>query len=162
MTKCIFQDWQANAGNSKGRTILVLFRIASFISNSNKTIRLIGLPFIACYKIFICWIFGIELPLKSQVGHSLRLFHGQGLVVHEEVSIGSGVTLRHCTTIGIKGNKNHDVLVPVIGDNVDIGANSIVIGNIVIGNNVTIGAGSVVTKSISPNTTVVGNPARAI
>lgn len=37
-----------------------------------------------------------------------------------------------------------------------------VIGNINIGNNVTIGAGSVVIKSIPDNCVVVGNPARIV
>lgn len=49
---------------------------------------------------------------------------------------------------------------PVIGNNVYIGANSSVIGNIHIGNNVIIGAGSVVTKDVPDNVVYVGNPAR--
>lgn len=51
---------------------------------------------------------------------------------------------------------------PTIGDNVTIGANAVIIGDIMIGNNVTIGAGAVVTKSIPDNCIVVGNPARVI
>jgi len=47
---------------------------------------------------------------------------------------------------------------PTLGDNVVVGAGAIVLGAIVIGNNSRIGAGSVVTKSIPPDTTVVGNP----
>ena len=44
----------------------------------------------------------------------------------------------------------------------DIGANCVVIGEIVIGKNVTIGAGSVVTKNIPDNAIVIGNPARIL
>lgn len=51
---------------------------------------------------------------------------------------------------------------PVIGDNVKICANAIVIGGITIGDNVTIGAGSVVTKSVPSDCVVAGNPARII
>lgn len=50
----------------------------------------------------------------------------------------------------------------VVGDNVMIGANSIILYNIQIGNNVIIAAGSVVTKDIPDNTIVGGNPARII
>ena len=51
---------------------------------------------------------------------------------------------------------------PIIGDNVYIAANATVIGGIHIGNNVIIGAGSVVVKDIPDNSVVVGNPARVI
>ena len=44
-------------------------------------------------------------------------------------------------------------------NNVTIGAGAFVLGNIVIGNNVKIGANSVVLKDVLPNRTVVGVPA---
>lgn len=50
----------------------------------------------------------------------------------------------------------------VIGNNVFIGAGSIVLNNVMIGNNVVIGAGSVVTKSVPDNSVCCGNPARVI
>ncbi|PQA77836.1 DapH/DapD/GlmU-related protein [Rhodoferax sp. TS-BS-61-7] len=49
-----------------------------------------------------------------------------------------------------------------IGDNVFIGANSIILKGVTIGENSVIGAGSVVTKSIPSNCVVAGNPARVI
>jgi len=51
---------------------------------------------------------------------------------------------------------------PTIGDNVYVYSNAIVAGDIVIGNNVTIGAGSVVLKSVESNSVVAGNPAKRI
>lgn len=48
---------------------------------------------------------------------------------------------------------------PVIGNNVFIAANSVVIGDITIGDNVIIGAGSVVTKDLPGNGIYFGNPA---
>lgn len=49
-----------------------------------------------------------------------------------------------------------------IGDNVFIGAGSIILPNTVIGSNVVIGAGCVVAKDIPDNSVVVGNPCRII
>lgn len=49
-----------------------------------------------------------------------------------------------------------------IGNNVFIGASSIVLPGVTIGNNVVIGAGSVVTKDIPGNSVAVGNPAKVI
>jgi acetyltransferase-like isoleucine patch superfamily enzyme len=47
----------------------------------------------------------------------------------------------------------------IVGDRVRIGSNSTILP-VKIGNNVIIGAGSVVTKDIPDNVTVYGNPAR--
>lgn len=49
-----------------------------------------------------------------------------------------------------------------IGNNVFIGASTIILPGVKIGNNVVIGAGSVITKNVSDNTVVVGNPAIVI
>ncbi len=49
-----------------------------------------------------------------------------------------------------------------IMDNVFIGCNSTILGNVKIGPNALIAAGSVVTKDVLPNTVVAGNPARVI
>ena len=50
----------------------------------------------------------------------------------------------------------------VIGNNVFIGMNSIILSGVTIGDNCVIGAGSVVTKDIPGNTVAVGNPAKVI
>lgn len=49
-----------------------------------------------------------------------------------------------------------------IGNNVMIGARSIIMPNVKIGNNVVIAAGSIVTKDIPDNSVVAGIPARII
>ena len=49
-----------------------------------------------------------------------------------------------------------------IGDNVFIGAGSIVLPGVTIGSNVIIGAGSIVTHDIPDNTVAVGSPARVV
>jgi len=49
-----------------------------------------------------------------------------------------------------------------IMDNVFIGCNTTILGNVRIGPNALIGAGSVVTKDVPENSVAVGNPARVI
>lgn len=49
-----------------------------------------------------------------------------------------------------------------VGNNVFVGAKSIILPNVTIGNNVIIGSGSVVTKNVPSNTVFAGNPAKMI
>lgn len=80
-------------------------------------------------------------------------------IIHAK-SIGKNFSFRQCTTIGNIRDGENDKL-PVIGDNVTLGAYVVIIGN-VNGNNVIIGAGTVVVKDIADNSFVVGNPVRKI
>lgn len=50
----------------------------------------------------------------------------------------------------------------VVGDNVYIGNNALILPGVKIGDNVVIGAGTVVTKSIPSNSVCVGNPGKVI
>ena len=52
--------------------------------------------------------------------------------------------------------------VPVIGDNVCMNANSIVIGGVKIGNNVLIAPGAFVNFDVPDNSMVIGNPGTII
>ena len=87
--------------------------------------------------------------------------HAWGTVLNCE-HIGKGCSFLQNTTFGNKLNKDGVYVRPWLGDNVDVGANVVVIGGVRIGNNVKIGAGSVVTKDIPDNCTVVGVPGRVV
>lgn len=156
----IFQDWTSNVGNIKARFVLVLFRAAKFVRTRPMPVVLILSPYLFFYRIFVEWLLAIELPWGVDLGPGAKIYHGFGLVVHANTKIGKNVILRHNTTIGLA--HTNIISVPIIGDNVDIGSNVVILGDISIGNNSIIGAGSVVTKSIPPNCIVVGNPARII
>ena len=50
----------------------------------------------------------------------------------------------------------------VVGNNVYIGVNALIMPGVTIGNNVVIAAGSIVTKSIEDNVVVAGIPAKIV
>ena len=63
----------------------------------------------------------------------------------------------------IQRNKGLEYAHPIaIGNNVWIGGNVSFMPGVTVGDNVVIGAGSVVTKNIPPNTVAVGSPCRVI
>ena len=159
-------DWRCNRKNVKGLLIVTFFRVTNIFAiqrERNKILWYFGLPVMIAYRIIVEWLLCVELPAKASVGPGLVIYHGQGLVVYAGVKIGKNVLLRHNTTIGNKIRHNGTLSgAPIIGDNVDVGCNSVIIGEISVGNDAVIGAGAVVTKNVPAGAVVAGNPARVI
>lgn len=104
---------------------------------------------------------GFVISYHSKIqGGAYVLSHPFSSIINAE-SIGKNFYICQLTTIGNKYQGRND-LIPVIGDNVSLGANVTIIGKVKIGNNVVIGAGSVVVKDIPSNCIVIGNPAKVI
>lgn len=155
----LFQDWKANRGNPKGRVVMLMFRWLQFV-NRYLLLKIIFIPYLVFYRFFIEWVLCIELPRKLTIGKGLILYHGQALVVNFKTIIGDNCVLRNSVTIGHKKLADGTMSAcPRIGNNVDIGANVCIIGDVTIGDNVIIGAGAVVVKDVPSNCVVVGNPA---
>ena len=101
-----------------------------------------------------CKIFG-----STKIKGGLVCFHPFATVINAE-SIGHNFLFRNGLTIGNKDDDNTQL--PVIGNNVMVGANAVIIGKITIGDNVIVGAGAVVVKDVPSNVVVAGNPSRII
>jgi serine O-acetyltransferase len=100
---------------------------------------------------FICefgrWLTGIEIHPGAKIGRRLVIDHGMGIVIGETAEIGNDCIIFHGVTLGgLKFDpvKRH----PTVGNNVLIGANSILLGPITIGDNCKIGAQAMITKSM--------------
>jgi len=118
-------------------------------------LNLIFLPVFYLSTVFI----GITIPRGCEIGPGLRIYHFGGIALNPLVIIGRNCTMRHGVTIG---NRQSDDDVPVLGDDVEIGAGAKILGKIRIGNNVSIGANAVVMIDVPDNHIAVGVPARAI
>jgi putative colanic acid biosynthesis acetyltransferase WcaB len=159
----LFSDWSANRGNLKGRLVLVCFRLAVACRRLPSPLWWLTVPYLIWYELTIIWGLGIELRYKAKVGPGLKLYHGHALVVNDGVVIGARCALRHCTTIGSKQLPDgSESACPVLGDDVNVGANAVILGPIKIGDRAVIGAGAVVVKDVPAGAVVGGNPARVI
>ncbi|MGU7763433.1 serine acetyltransferase [Enterobacter hormaechei] len=104
--------------------------------------------------------YGADISIEAHIGAGMKLNHYIGIVIRSECIIGKNANIRQNTTIGRKSSDGV-IGMTIIGDNVDIGAHSCIIGDINIGNNVTIGAMTFVNKDI-PDNTVVYNPVTSV
>ncbi len=119
----------------------------------------------------------IEAPFHCAYGFNLslgdRVYFNAGCTVLDTapVRIGSDTMLgpsvqiycaEHAKDPALRAD-GLEVAHPVtIGENVWIGGGAIILPGVSIGDRAIVGAGSVVTKSVAPDGTVVGNPARPI
>ena len=104
--------------------------------------------------------FGIQISYTTKIGYGFYIGHFGNIFVNSKTIIGNNVNISQGVTIGSENG------VPTIGDGVYIGPGAKVVGNIIIGNNVAIGANSVVfnkmnkPKNIPDNAIVIGIPAK--
>ena len=104
---------------------------------------------------------GIEIHPGARIGRRFFIDHGMGVVIGETAEIGDDVLLYQGVTLGGTGNetgKRH----PTLGNRVVVGTGAKILGNIKIGDNVRIGAGSVVVHPVPDHSTVVGIPGRVV
>jgi serine O-acetyltransferase len=168
MFKAISQDLQAIFDRDPAATsrVEVIFTYAGF--HALLAYRLAhrltshGVPFLPrAISQLARWITGIEIHPSAKIGRGFFIDHGMGVVIGETAEIGDHVTLFQGVTLGGTGKergKRH----PTLGNHVVVGAGAKILGGIKIGDNVKIGANSVVLKSVPPNSTVIGVPARII
>ena len=138
-----------------GLHALIFHRMAHYLFKKN----LVLLPrWISQLSRFLT---GIEIHPGATIGRGLFIDHGMGVVIGETSEVGDNVTIYQGVTLGGTGKekgKRH----PTIGNNVVIGTGAKVLGSIKVGDNVKIGAGSVVTKPVPNDSTVVGVPGKVV
>jgi len=104
---------------------------------------------------------GVDIHPGARLGKRLFIDHATGVVIGETAIVGDDVTMYQGVTLGGTGKqqgKRH----PTICNNVYIGNNANVLGNVTVGENSRVGAGSVVLTDVPPNSTVVGVPAHIV
>lgn len=138
-----------------GIKAVLLYRISHFFWK-------LGMPYVPRYLSEISrQLTGIEIHPGAVIGNEFFIDHGGSVVIGETSIIGNNVTIYQGVVLGgvsIEPVKRH----PTLGDNVVVGTGAKLLGPIVIGDNVRIGANSVVVEDVPSNSVVVGIPGKVV
>ena len=104
--------------------------------------------------------YGLEI-LSDNIGPGLYIGHAHNINVNPDTIIGKNCNLNKGCTLE-RENRGIREGAPVLGDNVWIGTNSIVVGNVHIGNDVLIAPNAYVNFDVPDHSIVLGNPGRII
>lgn len=145
---------------TQGFWALFQYRIA------NAVFRKIKLPVLRQILLLFCLLWqktieittGISIPASVSIGHSFYIGHFGGIILNSNAIIGNNCNISQGVTIGVSGIGERRG-VPVIGDNVYIGANAVVAGKITVNKNAVIGACSLVTSNVPSGGVMSGVPA---
>ncbi|MGN6752833.1 MAG: serine O-acetyltransferase [Intrasporangium sp.] len=102
---------------------------------------------------------GVEIHPAARIGRRFFIDHGMGVVIGETAEVGDDVMVYHGVTLGGRSMariKRH----PTVGNRVTIGAGARVLGPVDVGDDVQIGANSVVVKDIPSGAVATGIPAQ--
>ena len=102
--------------------------------------------------------FGIFIGPKAKIGQRFVIEHFGCIIIHGNTVIGDDCTIRQGVTIGNR-HMNTPLEAPVLGSRVHVGAGAKLLGNIQIGDDVDIGANAVVIKDVPTHHIAVGVPA---
>ena len=112
------------------------------------------------FRFLVFLLYNSDIPASVKIGEKTLFGHsGIGVVIHQKAIIGERCIIGQGITIG---GRSKNPTVPVIGDQVYIGAGARVLGPIRIGNNVIIAPNAVVLEDVKDNCVVGGIPARVL
>lgn len=164
-------DYRRFAGKKKLRMLFIwmtvsvisvlFYRIERFLFLSlgeriYRIVRLLWYPVLEIIKS----LSNIDINYSANIGPGILILHSSlGIVISGKATIGHNLTLVGGNVIGIENARSKKEKF-IIGNNVSLGANAVIIGPVRIGDNVKIGAQACVVKNAPSNCTLVGAPAR--
>lgn len=105
---------------------------------------------------------GADIHPAAQIGRRFTIDHGIGVVIGATAVIGDDCLIYQGVTLGMTGKQPYGKRHPSLGNDVLVGANATILGDIYVGDGARVGAGAVVLADVEPHTTVVGVPARPV
>lgn len=102
-------------------------------------------------------LYHVEIDPSTKIGGGLYMGHAYCITINQKAVLGKNINIHKGVTIG-QENRGKRKGVPAIGNNVWIGINAIIVGNITIGDDVMIGPGAYVNCDVPSHSIVIGNP----
>lgn len=102
--------------------------------------------------------YGYSIPYTTSIGKGLFLGHLGSIVINAGVQMGDNINIAQGVTIGYSNAGQHRGC-PIIGDNVWIGTNSVIVGGIKIGNDVMIAPNTFVNFDVPDHSLVIAEKA---
>ena len=103
------------------------------------------------------WFCNCIIGRGAEFGAGFVLIHSTGIVINGCVRGGTNIFLEHQVTIGAERRQ-----MPVLGNDIFIGAGAKILGSVTIGDGARVGANAVVVKDVPAYCTVVGIPAQVV
>ncbi|MDG4560516.1 MAG: serine acetyltransferase [Candidatus Competibacter sp.] len=156
----IRQDLAAHHGDwaAQGFWALLVYRFGRWRYTVRPALlrKLFSLIYRLLFKL-VQIVTGIELPCEVPIGRNFVIEHSGGIVVSGFARFGDDCRIRNGVVIGLA--RVEEPCAPQIGNDVDIGAGAVLLGNIRIGDHVRIGANAVVLSDVPDHSIAVGVPA---
>ena len=126
--------------------------------------KILRAPLSIIYRYFYRYIrnvYGIDLPYTVELGRRVIIEHQSAIIIHGYCSIGDDCILRQGVTLGNR-YLDRPLEVPKLGKRVNVGAGVKLLGGVVIGDDVNIGANAVVLCDVPTGYTAIGIPAKLL
>ena len=136
---------------------LTLYRIQHFLTDrGNYRLALL-------FSNLNFFISRIEICVGANIASPCVIRHPAGTVIGGGVIIGKRAIILHGVTLGqLKMANQSENSNPILGDDVQIGANSSILGGVIVANGTKLGAHSLLLDSTIENATYVGIPAKIV
>jgi serine O-acetyltransferase len=160
MFETVREDWRRHGSLIHNRALLTLwvYRLGRWgMAHPSAPVRWLVAKLYGVLYFFTEAFTGVHLRKEVTIGEGFHLIHPGSTFIHPKVVIGDRVGVMQNVVIGT----NMDERVPVIGNDVFIGANACVLGAVTVGDGARIAANSLVINDVPANSFAVGVPAKA-
>jgi serine O-acetyltransferase len=139
---------------------LAVFRFGGWALTQPRWVRAVAMKLYGLAERVTRVLTGLHMHCTVLVGERLHLIHAEGPIsIHPDVVLGDRVGIMHNVTIGLA---NEGEGAPILGDDVFVGTGAVILGPIVIGDNVRVAANSLVITNVPANSIAIGVPARVL
>ena len=149
---------------SQGMWATTAYRLDHYVRYRARSQVLRSVPY--AVRRIIMTLTGFHIDARAHIGPGIKFGHG-GPVEIGPVRIGSNCDIFHGVTLG--GSEStlddshydrHDA--PILGDRVHVGPGAVIAGLVTLGDDVAVGANSLVVRDVPPRGVVIGVPARLV